>query len=44
MVIVDTSVWIDVFAGRDTAQVTLLRDLSRRQTIGLGDLMLCEVL
>jgi predicted nucleic acid-binding protein len=44
MVIVDTSVWIDVFAQRETAQVMLLRSLSAGHTIATGDLMLCEVL
>jgi len=44
MVIVDTSVWIDLFAGRDTPQVRILRQISSRQRIGVGDLMVCEVL
>ena len=44
MVIVDTSVWIDLFAGRDTPQVRILRQISAHQRIGVGDLMVCEVL
>lgn len=44
MVIVDTSVWVDLLAGRETEQVTLLRDMTSRQLIGVGDLMVCEIL
>ena len=44
MVIVDSSVWVDVFNGRETPQVGFLRELSRREPIGVGDLMVCEVL
>jgi len=44
MVIVDSSVWIDYFNGRDTAQTNKLDDLLSSEAIGLGDLILVEVL
>jgi len=44
MVIVDSSVWVDAFAGRITPQVSLLRGLSPTHPVGVGDLVLCEVL
>jgi predicted nucleic acid-binding protein len=44
MVIVDTSVWIDVFAGRETPSVTRLRHITQHESVAVGDLMLCEVL
>jgi hypothetical protein len=44
MVIVDSSVWIDLFAGRTTPQIALLDDLADHETIGVGDLVVCEVL
>ena len=44
MVVVDTPVWIDVFAGRETPPVVRLRRIARRESVAVGDLMLCEVL
>lgn len=44
MVIVDTSVWIDIFAGRETPPVVQLRRIAQHESIAVGDLMLCEVL
>ena len=44
MMIVDTSVWIDFFAGRKTPQVALLRQGIVAQRVVMGDLILCEVL
>jgi len=44
MVVVDTSVWIDLLGNRPTHQVALLRRRSLREPIAVGDLMLCEVL
>ncbi len=46
MIVVDTSVWIDFFAGRDTAQVIfLLRRLDQQDDeIALTDLILAEIL
>ncbi|MCY7408425.1 MAG: PIN domain nuclease [Alkalinema sp. CAN_BIN05] len=44
MVIVDSSVWIDYFNGRDTAQTNKLDDLLSSEAVGLGDLILVEVL
>jgi hypothetical protein len=44
-VIVDTSVWIDYFAGRDTWQVELVvRELEAEQPVGLTDLIYTEIL
>ena len=44
MLMVDTSVWIDFFADRDTPEVQILDRAIDREPIGLGDLTLCEVL
>jgi predicted nucleic acid-binding protein len=44
-VIVDTSVWIDFFAGRDTWQAGLLaRELEDEQPVGLTDIVYAEIL
>lgn len=43
--IVDTSVWIDFFAGRDTWQAVLLaRQLEDEQPVGLTDVVYTEIL
>jgi predicted nucleic acid-binding protein len=44
MWIVDSSVWIDYFNGRATPQTDLLDAALGTQAIGLGDIILCEVL
>ncbi len=44
MLLVDSSVWIDFFNGKATAQTLHLRDEVNRDKILLGDLILCEVL
>ncbi len=44
MLMVDTSVWIDFFADRDTPEVQILDRAIDRESIGIGDLTLCEVL
>lgn len=44
MWIVDSSVWIDYFGGRSTLQTDLLHDALGWRSIGLGDIILCEVL
>ena len=44
MILVDSSVWIDFFNGRSTAQTLHLRDHVDRSQIVTGDLILCEVL
>ncbi len=44
MVVVDTSVWIDHFNGEDTPQVARLGALLGQQLIGVGDLILAELL
>ncbi len=44
MILVDSSVWIDYFAARDTPQVRALTRLSVENEIVLGDLILVEVL
>jgi hypothetical protein len=44
MILVDTSVWIDHFNGRDTVQVRLLDALLGHEVLLLGDLVLAELL
>ena len=44
MLVVDTSVWIDAFASRDTAKTRRLKLELSRQRVGVPDLVLCEVL
>lgn len=44
MWIVDSSVWIDYFCGRSTPQTDLLHAALGQRTLGLGDIILCEVL
>ena len=44
MWIVDSSVWIDYFQGEVTPQSDLLHAALGQQAIGLGDIILCEVL
>ena len=44
MILVDSSVWIDYFRGRPTAQTDLLEGLLDSQELAIGDLILTEVL
>lgn len=44
MVIVDSSVWIDLLRERETPETTAFERLSAEDEIGLGDLILYEVL
>jgi predicted nucleic acid-binding protein len=44
MVIVDSSVWIDYFNGRDILEVATLDRLLETELLGVGDLILAEVL
>ena len=44
MLVVDTSVWLDLFADRDTPQVAHLSRVSEEEEVAVGDLVLCEVL
>ena len=44
MVIVDTTVWIDYFRGRRTAQTQWLDQALGVTRVGLCDLILCEIL
>ena len=44
MVIIDTTVWIDYFRGKNTPQTDWLDVEIDRQRLGLVDLILCEVL
>ena len=44
MIVADSSVWIDFFNGKKTAQTRYLRDRADRHQIAVGDLVLCEVL
>jgi predicted nucleic acid-binding protein len=43
-VIVDTTVWIDLFRGADTPQTRLLESVVKRGEAAIGDLILTEVL
>ncbi len=44
MIIVDSSVWIDYFNGRDLPEVVKLDKLLETELLGIGDLILTEVL
>jgi predicted nucleic acid-binding protein len=44
VIVVDSTVWIDLLNGRNAAHVRRLRALLGESEIILGDLMLCEVL
>jgi predicted nucleic acid-binding protein len=44
VIVVDSSVWIDFFGGRNAPHVRRLRALLGTDEIIIGDLMLCEVL
>ena len=44
MILVDSSVWIDYFNGKATRQTQLLDALLGVEPLGIGDLMLTEVL
>ena len=44
MTIVDSTVWVDYFRGRENAQTTWLDEHVASDPIGLTDLILCEVL
>jgi predicted nucleic acid-binding protein len=44
MWIVDSTVWIDYFGGAVTPQADRLHTALGRRAIGLGDIILCEVL
>ncbi len=44
MIVVDTSVWIDFFNGRDTAEVDLLDNALGNETVAIGDLIALEIL
>lgn len=44
MILVDTSVWIDFFNGRITAQTDMLDRFLGRELILIGDLILTEIL
>jgi predicted nucleic acid-binding protein len=44
LILVDSSVWIDYFRGKTTAQTEKLDRLLGREPIAIGDLMLTEVL
>lgn len=44
MVIIDTTVWVDYFRGIQTPEADWLNLELDRQPLGLGDLILCEVL
>ena len=44
MTIVDSSVWVDYFRGRETPETAWLDRNAQAQPFGLTDLILCEVL
>jgi predicted nucleic acid-binding protein len=44
LIFVDSSVWIDYFNGRDSAETDCLDKLLGKEPIGIGDLVLIEVL
>jgi predicted nucleic acid-binding protein len=44
MILVDSSVWIDYFLGHDTPQVEILDRSLGVRAVGVGDLVLTEVL
>ena len=44
MIFVDTSVWIDFFNGRDTAEIDLLDNALGNETVAIGDLIALEIL
>lgn len=44
MILVDSSVWIDYLRNSDTEEVAFLEQLIGRDPIGVGDLILAEVL
>jgi predicted nucleic acid-binding protein len=44
LIVVDSSVWIDFFNGRNVPHARRLRALLGTEEIVVGDLMLCEVL
>ena len=44
MILVDSSVWIDFFRGRPTPQTDKLDGLLESEELGIGDLVLTEVL
>ena len=44
MIFVDSSVWVDYFNGRSSAETNYLDELLGKESIGVGDLVLIEVL
>lgn len=44
MIIVDSSVWIDYFNGKNIPEVSKLDELLETELLGIGDLILAEVL
>lgn len=44
MILVDSSVWIDFFRGKPTVQTAMLEGLLDSRPLGIGDLILTEVL
>ena len=44
MIVVDTSVWIDYFNGRDTPEVKVLDDALGIEAVAIGDLIALEIL
>ncbi len=44
MIVVDTSVWIDYFNGKDTPEVNLLDNALGKEAVAIGDIIALEIL
>jgi predicted nucleic acid-binding protein len=44
MIVVDSSVWIDYFNGRETPQTEFLNEILEVELLGIGDIILTEIL
>lgn len=44
MIVVDTSVWVDFFNGKDTTETHILDQALGRQEVAIGDLITLEIL
>ncbi len=44
MIVVDTSVWIDYFNGKDTSEVNLLDKALGKEAVAIGDIIALEIL
>ena len=44
MIFVDTSVWIDFFSGKDSAEAVILNEALGNEMVAIGDLITLEIL